>query len=106
MCVIKLVMTGLLASQLCFVSISYADSDIENVDLARIYSVLNSLAPLINEAESQQDKNDRVLFRYDWLRSDIESIKQGINQKLKPLSIQPRSIAPLKGDYLTQQGKH
>ena len=88
-----------------FASISYADTEIENATLARIRNVLNSLTPLINEAEQQQDKNARMQFRYDWLRADINQIKQGLEQKLGNPSIQPRTVTPIKGDYLVLKSK-
>ena len=47
---------------------AYADTDLENANLARIRHVLNSLTPLINEAEQQQNNLARVQFRYDWLQ--------------------------------------
>ena len=63
------------------------------------------MTPLINEAESQQDQYARLQFRYDWLRGDIDQIKQGIEQKLKVPRVQPRTIKPLKGDYLQLASK-
>jgi len=83
----------------------YADTDLENANLARIKHVLDSLTPLINEAEQQQNKLARVQFRYDWLRKDIKDIKNGIDEKLKQLPIEPRNVMPLQGDYLTYQHK-
>jgi RAQPRD family integrative conjugative element protein len=62
-------------------SIAYADTELENETLYRIRHVLNALTPLINEAEQAQDKHARVQFRYDWLRSDIESIKRALPVK-------------------------
>lgn len=85
--------------------LAYADTELENTSLARIRNILNSLTPLINEAELQQDKSMRVQFRYEWLRSDINQIKQGIDQKLNTPSVQPRVIQPIKGDYLTLKSK-
>jgi RAQPRD family integrative conjugative element protein len=83
-----------------------ADTDLENTDLARIVNVLNSLNPLIDEAERQQDKNARVIFQYDALRSDLNKIKVGIAQKLQTTSIEPREVVSIDGDYLKQRGKH
>lgn len=84
----------------------YADSELENASLARIVNVLNSLNPLIDEAQRQQDKNTRVQFQYDVLKNDLLKIKAGINAKLKQVSIEPRVVTPLQGDYLTFHGKH
>lgn len=82
-----------------------ADTDLENAALARIIAVLNSLTPLINSAEEQQDKTTRVQFHYEILRNDIDKIKQGITQKLQPEPIEPRTIDPIQGDYLLPLGK-
>lgn len=84
---------------------AFADTDMENASLARIKQVLNSLTPLINEAEHQQNVETRVQFRYDWLRKDIKSIKNGIDEKSKQIPIEPRNVMPLQGDYLTYKHK-
>ncbi len=84
---------------------TYADTELEHTALARVLNVLDSLTPLINEAESQQEQHARLQFHYDWLRDDINQIKQGIEQKLKTPCIEPRIIKPLKGDYLELQSK-
>jgi RAQPRD family integrative conjugative element protein len=76
------------------------ETDIENVSLARIYTVLNHLTPLIDEAKRYQNKQARVQFRYDQLQQDIDQIKHGIDQKFHPQRIEPRSISPIQGDYL------
>jgi len=83
-----------------FINPVYADTDLENEDLARIKQVLNSLTPLINEAEQEQNKSARIQFQYDWLRSDINQIKQGIDQKIKASPLEPRRVTPLYGDYI------
>lgn len=85
----------------------HADTEIENEDLVRITRVLNSLTPLINEAEQQSDPNSRVVFNYDALRSDINKIKQGIQQKWNPtLTLDPKIVKPVDGDYIDFRGKH
>lgn len=84
----------------------YADTDIENEDLARIVRMLNSLTPLINEAEHQSDPNNRVSFNYDELRLDLNKIKQGIQRKWDPnLTLQPRVINSISGDYIVFRNK-
>lgn len=89
----------------CVYSIAQADTELENAALARVVQVLNSLGPLINEAERQQDQNTHIQFQYDALRSDLNKIKDGIHQKLQPPSVEPRTVAPIEGDYLTLKGK-
>lgn len=91
---------------LCFLITAnvFADTTLENIELARINSVLNSVYPLIDAAQKQSDLNTRVKFHYDWLRQDIEEIQAGIAQKINnaPFLI-PRTIKPLKNSFLTQQ---
>lgn len=89
-----------------FANISHADTELENASLARIITVLNSLTPLIQEAQRQQDKSARVQFQYSTLQSDINKIKAGIAEKLQTQTIEPRTVAPVQGDYLIQRGKH
>ncbi len=84
---------------------AYADTDLENADLARIKQVLNSLKPLMNEAEREQNPTARAQFHYDWLRSDLANIQQGIDEKLKQAPIEPRTVMPIKGDYITYRSK-
>jgi RAQPRD family integrative conjugative element protein len=100
----------LMASAFAFLILSaapvYADTDLENAALARIVNVLNSVSPLIDEAERQQDKTARVQFQYQALRADINKIKTGIEQKLQTTSIEPRVVLPIQGDYLKQKGTH
>jgi RAQPRD family integrative conjugative element protein len=84
----------------------YADTDLENTDLARIVNILNSINPLLDEAERQQDKTARVQFQYQALRADLNQIKIGITQKLQTTSIEPRVVMPIQGDYLKQRGSH
>jgi RAQPRD family integrative conjugative element protein len=82
-----------------------ADTEQENATLARMVQVLNSLTPLINQAEQEQDPNARILFQYEQLCADIQKVKSGIDQKLNPPSIQLRPVTPISGDYLTLQSK-
>lgn len=84
---------------------AWADTDIEKAQLARIRQALDSLSPLISAAEHEQEKMMRVQFQYDWLRADIEKIKQGIEEKLKQVPIEPRRVVPIKGDYITYRNK-
>ena len=52
----------------------HADPELENEDLIRMVHVLDSLTPLIHEADFQQDKTARVQFQYDLLQDDINKI--------------------------------
>lgn len=88
-------MTLLLAS-----SLSFASTTQMNATLARISTILSQVNPLISLAQQQQDPNARVKFQFDELRSDIADIQAGIAQAVNRVSIQPRVVQPLTGDYL------
>jgi RAQPRD family integrative conjugative element protein len=97
---------GLLVVALLQSPISVADEELEHADLSKIVQVLDSLTPLVNQAEQQQDKNLRLQFNYDALRSDINKVKQGIRCKWQSPAIEPRPVTPIQGDYLQLQSKH
>lgn len=82
-----------------------ADTARENEALARVVQVLNSLKPLINEAELQQDDRERIVFDYKNLRADIEKVKSGISHKFSQTLTEPRVIQPIKGDYIIIKSK-
>lgn len=92
----------LLLTVLIPLSIVHADSETENIELLRIINILNSVSPLIDEAQRQQDKSARVQFEYEALRGDLTKIKTGIQEKLNTPSIEPRKATPIQGDYLIQ----
>ena len=96
MCLLSLLLTPIVQ----------ADEAMENDALARVQKILDSLTPLINQAEQQKDTQVREQFNYDVLREDINKIKQGINEKLQSVPIQPRTVTPLRGDYLQLKSKH
>ena len=79
---------------------AYANPALENRELAKIQLVLRSIYPMLNKAEEQQVKTQRIRFRYDWLRRDLASIQQGIADKLHGILVEPRSFKPIKGDYI------
>jgi len=81
----------------------YASTQLENVELARINSVLSSIYPLIDAAQKQAKPNTRVMFHYDWLKHDIQQIQAGIAQKINDGQIEPRVIKPLKQSFISQQ---
>lgn len=73
-----------------------------HMTLARINRLLKQVNPLINLAQQQQDPNTRVKFQFELLRCDISSIQSGITQAMNRVSIQPRIVKPLAGDYLPE----
>lgn len=88
---------------LCITTLTYADNSQMNTTLERINQLLNQVNPLVNLAQSQEDKDARVKFQFDALRSDIARIQAGISQAINRPTIQPRVVEPLAGDYLSTQ---
>ena len=74
-------------------------SDAEREILARLDHELSALTPLIAEAERNANTTERVKFRYDWLRSDIAAIRDGLRQHIEADIAEPRRYEPLRGDY-------
>ncbi len=79
--------------------LAYADADAERESLARIIHELEVLEPLLVEAKAAADPDARIRFRYDWLKKDLERIRQGIQQHIDAPRAEPRAMAPLRGDY-------
>ncbi len=77
----------------------FADADAEREALARIIHELESLQPLLAKAKAAADPDARIHFRYDWFRRDLERVRQGIQEHIDAPRAEPRSIAPLRGDY-------
>ena len=71
----------------------------ESERLARIVHELEALEPLIAEAEAAALPEARIRFRYDWLRRDLARVKGGLEAHLEAAGDEPRSFAPLRGDY-------
>jgi RAQPRD family integrative conjugative element protein len=77
----------------------YADADAERDALTRIIHELQAVESLITKAQSQADNDARVRFQYDWLRHDVNLMKDGIQAHIDAPRAQPRSFPPLRGDY-------
>ena len=80
-------------------SLAHADADAERESLARVIHELEALQPLLSAAEVAADPDARVRFRYDWLKKDLERIRQGIQEHIDAPRSDPRAVAPLRGDY-------
>lgn len=78
---------------------AFADTDAEREALARLAHEIETLEPLVRQAESQAEPDARVRFRYDWLRQDLARVRQGIEEHLSAPRSEPRSFRPLRGDY-------
>lgn len=90
-----------------------ASAEQERVYLVQIVNQLNAMIPSIIAAEKLQPRNQRVMFHYSaWrdpagrvhngLLEDVQSIKKGIEEKLNTVSVEPRVVQPIRGDYLGQ----
>jgi hypothetical protein len=87
----------------------------ERIYLVQLVNQINATLPTIRAAEKMQPKNQRLQFHYTaWrdakgnqhngLLEDMQEIKKGVEEKLHALSIEPRVVAPIHGDYL-EKGK-
>ena len=77
----------------------YADADAEREALTRIVHELQAVESLITQAQAQADNDARVRFQYDWLRHDVNLMKDGIQAHIDAPRAQPRAFPPLRGDY-------
>ena len=94
----QLLASGLLAAALP-VHFAIADANGEQAALARIHHELQAIEPLIAEAAAQANPDARIRFQYDWLRQDLDRIRQGIQAHLDAPRSEPRTFPPLRGDY-------
>ena len=76
-----------------------AHADAEREALARLTHEIEALAPLIATAESLANPDTRIRFRYDWLRQDLERIRNGVQEHIDAPRNEPRTFPPLRGDY-------
>ena len=79
--------------------------------LIQVYNALTALQPLILKAKLNQVPNTPVKFHYtkfvdnegkvhSGLLDDVQAMRQGIIAGLEPISIEPRVISPVNGDYI------
>jgi RAQPRD family integrative conjugative element protein len=78
-------------------TIGWADRDAERGALARLIRELEALEPLIDEAERHADRYTRSRFAYDWLRGDLERMKDGLRDHLERPRTEPNDDAPVVG---------
>ncbi len=78
--------------------VARADADAERETLAMLSHEIALLKARVEQAGKQADTTARVRFRYDYLASDLELVKRGIEDHLDAPR-QPRPIPPLKGDF-------
>ena len=96
--VTHLLVLGLLSAALP-VQFTIADTDGERAVLAQLIHELQSIEPLIRQAESQANPDTRIHFRYDWLHQDLSRVQQGIQAHIDAPRSEPRTFSPLRGDY-------
>jgi len=77
----------------------FANNDSEKARLIALINELEALKPLISEAEDHAWIDTRIHLNYTWLRQDLERIKSGIRDYIDTPSTEPRSFAPLTGNY-------
>ena len=94
----QLLASGLLTAALP-VHFAIADANGEQAALARIHHELQAIEPLITEAASQANPDARIRFQCDWLRQDLDRIRQGIQAHIDAPRSEPRTFPPLRGDY-------
>ena len=77
-----------------------ADTDAEREALAQLIHELQSLELIITRAEREADSQARIKFRYDWLRKDLETVIDGIEDHLDtPSLVDSEAFPVLRGDY-------
>ena len=67
--------------------------------LLKIDRHLSELALLIDEAELAADPDNRIRFRYDWLRRDIARVRNGVQAHIHRPHAAKQASADLLGDY-------
>jgi RAQPRD family integrative conjugative element protein len=78
-----------------------ADDDLEREQLARIANELQNVEAMADQAQRAVQTGQpaaQVRFRYDWLKRDLQMMRQSIEQHVDAPR-QPRPVPPLRGDY-------
>ena len=95
----RLLLTMGLALILAHSPMAVAEPDAERETLARLVHELELLRSLVDQSEATADPDARIRFRYDWLRSDLDRVREGIEEHIDAPRSEPRKVAPLRGDY-------
>ncbi|GEM_PF-1537350 len=88
-----------------------ASTDKEKIYLVQMINQLDALKPLAISASKEQEKFQRIQFHYlafqdsdgykhNGILEDINEIKQGIQQRLANITIQPHQFSKIQGDYV------
>lgn len=76
-----------------------ADPEAERAALLRLVKELDRLELLVDRAERERDTEANIRFRYDWLRSDLDKVKSGVNDYVNRTQLEPISIESIRGNY-------
>lgn len=76
-----------------------SESTAERKALLAILKQLQQLDGLIAAGAANQNLDQRIKFRYDWLRQDVYKISRGISDHLASPESQPRIFDAIDGDY-------
>ena len=71
----------------------------EHRALIKIDQHLAELVTLIETAELSAGPDDRIRFRYDWLRRDIAKVRKGVQAHIHRPLVENLANAELHGDY-------
>lgn len=74
------------------------DDEMEREHLAHLSNELARVQKMVADAAAQAPTGQRVKFRYDWLESDLQLLREGIDRHADAPR-QPRPVPPLRGDY-------
>jgi RAQPRD family integrative conjugative element protein len=85
--------------------LTFADEQLSNQYLQRALSELDAAKVYVQQAKEQEAPNQRVVFHYEDVLSDIDKIEGGIQEKFNMPKVQPRTIEPVSGDYIGLVGQ-
>lgn len=86
----------------CLVTLpAVAQESRERSDLGLVQRQFAAIEQLADRAKSGSDEIDGVRYRFDYLRfaTDLERVREGIQQYLSPSRAQPADLVELAGQY-------
>lgn len=89
----------LIVFALLFSTSTFADTDSERENLARIVKEINFLIGEVKAIEADAPENTRIRFAYDLLREDLILMRQGISNHINGSLDATRPTKPLHGIY-------
>lgn len=95
-------------------TLGFCDEDQMKIPLVKIVNQLESIKPLITQAEGEQSQNPKAMIHFeDWtdneglhhgFRTDLTEMQQGLLEAINQESIDPRALPSLQGDFVG--GRH